>query len=101
MPSLEVLLGYWLMTVFPGLLVVIPAGLVVKQPDLSTGILLMLIALSVLAVTELNLKTLLGLLAAGVVSFMIGWSFLMEGYQTKRVNVCTGCIKSGKVVKAG
>ncbi len=71
----------------PGLLVLIPAFLVIKQPNLSTGIMLMLIAISVLAVTELDLKTLVALLTTGVVSFMLAWSFFMQGYQTKRVDV--------------
>ena len=71
----------------PGALVLAPALLVIKQPDLSTGIMLILIAISVLAVTEFDLKTLLGLGAAGVVSFMVAWSFFMHGYQTKRIDV--------------
>lgn len=73
--------------VLPGLLVLVPAMLVIKQPDLSTGIILILIALSVLAVTEFDLKTLLALLAAGVVSFMVAWSFFLQDYQTKRIDV--------------
>ncbi len=73
--------------VIPGLLVLVPAFLVIKQPDLSTGIMLLLIAISVLAVTEFDLKTLLALLASGVVSFMVAWSFFLQGYQTKRIDV--------------
>jgi rod shape determining protein RodA len=72
--------------VMPGLLVLTPALLVIRQPDLSTGIMLILIAASVLAVTEFDLKTLLGLSAAGVVSFMVA-SFFMQDYQTKRIDV--------------
>ena len=73
--------------VLPALLVMIPAILVIKQPHLSTGIILMLIALVVLAVTEFDLKTLVVLLSAGVVTFMVAWSFFMHNYQTKRVDV--------------
>jgi rod shape determining protein RodA len=47
---------------------------------------LILIALSVLAVTELDLKTLVGLVATGVVSFMVASVFL-HAYQTKRIDV--------------
>jgi rod shape determining protein RodA len=72
--------------VLPGLMVLAPAMLVIKQPDLSTGIILILIALSVLAVTEFDLKTLLALLSAGVVTFMVS-SFFLQGYQTKRIDV--------------
>ena len=72
--------------VLPGLLVLAPAALVIQQPDLSTGIMLILIALSVLAVTELDLKTLISVLTAGVISFAIASSF-MQDYQTKRIDV--------------
>ncbi|HVI02150.1 MAG TPA: rod shape-determining protein RodA [Enhygromyxa sp.] len=71
----------------PAVMVMVPAILVIKQPHLSTGILLMLIALSILAVTEFDLKTLITLLSAGVVTFMVAWSFFLHNYQTKRVDV--------------
>jgi len=73
--------------VLPGLLVLVPAILVIQQPDLSTGIVLILIALSMLAVTEFDLKTLLALLSGGVVAFMVAWKSLLHDYQTKRVDV--------------
>ncbi|PRQ04829.1 rod shape-determining protein RodA [Enhygromyxa salina] len=73
--------------VLPGLLVLTPAFMVIQQPDLSTGIILILIALSMLAITEFDLKTLLTLLVAGGISFMVAWSFFMQGYQTKRIDV--------------
>ena len=73
--------------ILPGLLVLTPALLVIKQPDLSTGIILILIALSVLAVTELELKTLLTLLVTGGLSLTVAWSFFLQDYQTKRIDV--------------
>ena len=73
--------------VLPGLLVLTPALLVIKQPDLSTGIILILIALSVLAVTELELKTLITLLVSGGLTFAVAWSFFLQDYQTKRIDV--------------
>lgn len=71
----------------PALMAMIPAVVVIKQPHLSTGIILMLIALVMLAVTEFDLRTLIVLLTAGVVTFMVAWSFFMHEYQTKRVDV--------------
>jgi rod shape determining protein RodA len=70
----------------PGLLVLTPAIMVIQQPNLSTGIMLILIALSVLAVTELDLKTLVGLVVFGAISFVIA-SFFLHDYQTKRIDV--------------
>jgi len=73
--------------VLPGLLVLSPAILVIQQPDLSTGIILILIALSVLAVTELDLKTLFALLTTGGITLAVAWSFFLQDYQTKRIDV--------------
>lgn len=73
--------------VVPGLMVLVPAMLVIQQPNLSTGIILILLALSILAVTEFDLKTLLVLLSAGVLAFMVAWKSLLHEYQTKRVDV--------------
>ena len=72
--------------VVPGLLVLTPAVLVIQQPDLSTGIILILIAISVMAVTEFDVKTLLALAAVGVVSFLVA-SFFLQDYQAKRIDV--------------
>jgi rod shape determining protein RodA len=40
-----------------------------------------------LAVTEFDFKTLLTLLVAGGISLVVAWSFFMQGYQTKRIDV--------------
>jgi rod shape determining protein RodA len=71
----------------PAVMVAIPALIVIKQPNLSTGIMLMLIAVSLFAVTELDFKRLFAVLGAGLIAFMIAWSFFLQGYQTKRVDV--------------
>lgn len=71
----------------PAVMVAIPALLVIKQPNLSTGIMLMLIAGSLLAVTELDFKRLVALVGAGLVAFTVAWSFFLQDYQTKRVDV--------------
>ncbi|MFV8753037.1 rod shape-determining protein RodA [Nannocystaceae bacterium ST9] len=73
----------------PAAMVGVPALLVIKQPNLSTGIMLMLIAVSLLAVTELDFKRLVALVGAGLVAFTVAWSFsgFMQDYQTKRVDV--------------
>jgi rod shape determining protein RodA len=71
----------------PAVMVAIPALLVIKQPNLSTGIMLMLIAVSLFAVTELDFKRLVALLGSGLIAFMVAWSFFLHDYQTKRVDV--------------
>lgn len=72
---------------WPAVMVAIPALLVIKQPNLSTGIMLMLIAGSLLAVTELDFKRLVALVGAGLIAFTVAWSFFLQDYQTERVDV--------------
>jgi len=71
----------------PTAMALLPAAFIVKQPDLSTSIVIMLIAFAMLAVSELNWRRISFLLVAAVVAFMVGWRFLMETYQRERVDV--------------
>lgn len=71
----------------PFAMFLVPVVLIVKQPDLSTGIISILVAMTILALTELTLKALLALLAAGVAMFMLGWAFFMHKYQRSRIDV--------------
>ena len=68
-------------------MVFIPAALILSQPDLSTAVMLVLIAGSILAVTELDLKTAIMLLSTGVIGIFLAWRFLLRGYQSKRIEV--------------
>jgi rod shape determining protein RodA len=72
--------------VTPAAMVLLPVALTVVQPDLGQGVLLLLIAISVLVVTELRLRGLVSVLFAAVLSSGLGWRF-MEDYQRKRVDV--------------
>lgn len=71
----------------PGLMTAVPAALIVRQPDLSTSVVLALIVLSMLAMSQLTLRSTLVLSLAGVSSVMLGWRLLMEDYQRERVDV--------------
>src|SRR5690606_36226348 len=52
--------------VVPFIMFLVPVVLIVNQPDLSTGIICSLVALTMLALTELSLKSILALLSTGV-----------------------------------
>ncbi|MBK9752392.1 MAG: rod shape-determining protein RodA [Nannocystis sp.] len=73
--------------VLPFAMFLVPVVLIVNQPDLSTGIISTLVAMTILALTELTLKALLTLLSAGVGLFMLGWGFFMHKYQRSRIDV--------------
>lgn len=72
--------------VVPFVMVLVPMALVVQQPDLSTGLMLLIIALSMLAVTGLTLRRGLVLMSAAVISFALGWRYMID-YQRKRIDV--------------
>src|SRR5216684_2789770 len=68
----------------PGLLLAVPAGLVLKQPDLGTMLTLLLIFASLIYVGGLNLRT-LGILAlGGLLAAPVAWHEL-KPYQRQRV----------------
>jgi len=70
--------------IIPGALVLLPLGLIMKQPDLGTGLLLLAIFISIMMLTHLKLRSLLLLCTAFVVSAPLTWNYLLQPYQRKR-----------------
>jgi rod shape determining protein RodA len=68
----------------PFLFLVVPLGLILKQPDLGTAILLFLIFFSVLLFAKIRWSSLLVLAMTGASILPFLWSFLKE-YQKKRI----------------
>ncbi|MFB3885459.1 MAG: rod shape-determining protein RodA [Thermodesulfobacteriota bacterium] len=69
---------------FPFLLLLLPMGLILKQPDLGTAIILFLIFFSILIFVKIRWSTLLTIGLSGGVILPISWSFLKE-YQKRRI----------------
>jgi rod shape determining protein RodA len=65
-------------------LVLIPVGLVVEQPDLGTGMLILVGGVLVIIMAGLQFRIMAGLAAIGVAVAWFGWQFLHD-YQKKRV----------------
>ena len=68
----------------PGLLVLIPVGLIIKQPDLGSGILVGLVAASMILFVGVNWRPLTGLALSLVLCSPVIWGFLKD-YQRQRV----------------
>lgn len=68
-------------------MVVVPTVMVVRQPDLGTGIFLVLIAVSMLAATDLGFRGGLMLLSGAVLSLALMWRYGMLNYQRSRIDV--------------
>lgn len=73
--------------VVPFITVLVPVALIVNQPDLSTGIICLLVSFSLIALTELSLRSIFTLLCVGASAFVLGWAFFMHRYQRSRIDV--------------
>jgi rod shape determining protein RodA len=65
-------------------LLLVPIGLIAKQPDLGTSVLILASGFYVIFLAGLSWKILLGLFAAGCASLPVLWSF-MHDYQKRRI----------------
>lgn len=71
--------------IIPGLITLVPAILVISQPDLGTGLMLLLIFLMVSFYKRVKWKT-IGILAIiGVLSGTVMYNFGLKEYQKKRI----------------
>ncbi|MBL4685569.1 MAG: rod shape-determining protein RodA [Nannocystaceae bacterium] len=70
----------------PAAMVLLPVAFIVKQPDLGTGIMLLIIAFSVMSVAGLRIRTILAVVGSGLPSFVLAWRYL-QGYQRRRIDV--------------
>lgn len=59
--------------------------LIFRQPDLGTAGLCLLIAISQLLFVRINLKSLSAIASFGLLSAVVGWSFLLRDYQKLRI----------------
>jgi rod shape determining protein RodA len=71
--------------VVPVLLTIIPVVLILRQPDLGTAIILMLIFFSIALLIRLRWKSVASLLGISIVSVLIAWSYGLKDYQRQRV----------------
>lgn len=69
----------------PFLLLGVPALLIMKQPDLGTAILVVLIAFSMILFVGVRLQTVVALLLSAVPVVFLGWRFYLRDYQKLRI----------------
>ncbi len=70
--------------IIPMVYILIPFVLIIKQPDLGTAIIILLIGASVILFARVKLKTFLLFFIAFIVIMPLGWHF-MKGYQRARL----------------
>jgi len=69
----------------PAVLVAVPVGLVLLQPDLGTALVMMLVAATVVLFMGVRPRLLLVLGVLGVGVAAAAWRFLLKGYQKARI----------------
>ncbi|MEN8753710.1 MAG: FtsW/RodA/SpoVE family cell cycle protein, partial [Desulfobacterales bacterium] len=77
--------GFTLRDLFiPAVLVLVPAALIIKQPDLGTALLLVIIAGSMTLFVKIEKRSLLSLMFAGLLAVPMVW-FVLKEYQKQRI----------------
>jgi rod shape determining protein RodA len=72
-------------SLLPLSLLALPAALIMKQPDLGTTILVVLIALSMIMYVGLRWSTVVTFICVTIPMAWIGWAFLLRPYQKNRI----------------
>ncbi len=71
--------------IVPGLILAVPMGLILAQPDLGTALVLAFIFGTIMVLTQLKLRSLLALASFFLVSAPLTWTYLLEDYQRGRI----------------
>jgi rod shape determining protein RodA len=74
----------WKALLAVAVIILVPAGLTIIQPDLGTGGLILIGGMMVILMAGLRLRVIFGLAAAGVAAAWVGWQYLHD-YQRQRV----------------
>ncbi len=77
-------MGRPLRLIVPALLVLVPVGLVLKQPDLGTAMMLLLVGAAIFFLAGVRLWMFATVIGLGVGALPVGWQFLRD-YQRNRV----------------
>ena len=71
--------------VLPALLLAVPCGLVLRQPDLGTALLIALIAGSFILVARVRVASLGWIAAGGLAAASLAWFYYLHDYQKERL----------------
>jgi rod shape determining protein RodA len=71
--------------VAPAVITAIPTALIMLQPDLGTALILILIFLSICALTHIQARSLVALAVVGAILAPVFWGYGLRGYQNGRI----------------
>lgn len=66
-------------------ILLVPALLIMKQPDLGTAIMVCLVAGTIMLTVGIRWSVLVTMLLAAIPTMFVAWNFLLRGYQKNRV----------------
>jgi rod shape determining protein RodA len=69
----------------PGLLILVPVGLVMIQPDLGTGLIMSLSSATILLMTRIRRRTLAAVVVGIGTIVPLAWTYAMKQYQKDRI----------------
>ncbi len=69
----------------PFALILLPVGLVMKQPDLGTALIIAAVGLTICVFARIRLAILATLLVVGATGSVVAWTHFLKGYQKRRV----------------
>ncbi len=73
--------------VAPALITAVPTFLILKQPDLGTGLIHLLIFVTVCLLTKIRWQTIVGIVVSTGILLPLAWTYAMKDYQKQRVLV--------------
>jgi rod shape determining protein RodA len=69
----------------PAVIAGVPTALVLLQPDLGTALILVLVFVSIAALTRIQTRSIVALALVGAIVAPVFWSYGMRGYQNERI----------------
>lgn len=82
--------------IVPALITFIPAGLIIIQPDLGTGTLLILIFAFMAFYRKVSWKVIINLLILGIIASGVMYKYVLKEYQRKRIEMFLNPYKDAK-----
>ena len=71
--------------IVPGVMTVLPMALILKEPDLGTALLCLLVFFSIMMLTRLTWRSTLALAVSAPLACILAWNYLLKDYQKERV----------------
>jgi len=77
--------GNWLWMIWPLALMAVPVVLIIKQPDLGTAMLLVIVFIPIIFLMGIRFKTIFILGLLSLASLPVVWMFVLKSYQKTRI----------------